>query len=1398
MEAKTVLTAEDRTRQAFASVQANLGELSEKARLAAGTLAGLGGAVTIGGLVALAKAVVDDIDAMNDLADATGASIENISALDDVARRNGASFDTVSTSLVKFNQVLAATEKPGSEAERILKALNLNVKELRSLDPAVALQKTAVAFNTFTTNGDKARAAQELFGKSLRDVAPFMKDLAESGELHARITTQQAEEAEKLNKQLFAMQANATNAKRQMVAEFLPTMTSFVEVMSQADERGSTFAQTFGAIAKTVVQTATVAFLELRFVLKGVGNEIGGIAAQLVALAQFDFKRFSSIGQEMRDDAVRRRREQDAAIARVMGTDLRDVEAGDALSRRLAPRTGRLNIPGADGKSSEFDSLMKGIKERLALAREQLDAGRLLTEQEKYYAKVLADVEVAAGKLSAKQKDAIRLKLEELKVADLAKAVQKAEYDQALEIAKERQRLTNEGYEQAKQLEAVNRDLLDVGKKTLDQLEFEISLMGMSNQQREIAVAMRELETAGIKRGTPAWEAYADAIAKATERRGKLQEQADFFKSSFESVDRTARDVFTNIFESGAGTFKRLGQTLKSSLLDMLYQMTVRKWVIQITGSVMGAPASMISQYLGQDGGGLLSLFGGGGGTGGLGNISSLGNMFNGGLTAPGSMYYNFATSGIGQSLGLSNAAPIIGNNVSAFAPAGTQLSGVGGMGGMGGMGAAAGSAAALAIIVKAFIDTYKATKGETRGGGRYGWNAATGGADFIDGPSGGDPQQDVSKGIITGTAASISAGLKAIGSNLTLSALQGAWEQSINSRGGVFMGGTLSNGVSFGESGQGTNYDWTSPFDSKYEMWGAENGQVGLGAGANYRGMVGKFDMTGDPAKLATDAQQTLIGAIKAAFGQVPKIVAENFDLSGYTIQGEVDTNVADGTGTRWLRVYDEAVKAELRQTMPKRLQELGLIDIDPELLSAEDTQKLTEKLSKLFENVNGFRTIVENMPIERLRKASFDAAASIVEFSGGLEQFTSNLSAYIDNFYTEEEKRTQIAKSLQSQLRGVGLNFSVEQILTGTRAKFRELVEMFEGANDEGGQRTYATLLGIAGAFASITPEMAAATSTSEAYSQTLREQTSLLQDVIDKNDAWADSLKRFLHELTMGPLAQLSPEARYRAAQAEFDRLAAMPVGSEERMKGLEAAGREFLEASQAYNASSMAYFVDLAKVKGAVQASEVSARSTADVARLQLNVLQSQLSTLNTIAANTAAAAAQTSASAAAAGGGAAWGGSATVGSGAASGSGAGQVIVGLTSLGIPIYGPAGSGGASAAQPSGSGGAAWGGSATIPSYDVGTNFVPRDGLAMLHYGERVQRRDENPFAGGRDPNEGLRSEIRALRTENARLLENMAAVLQAFAQGNLNQGAEIVAGLRATRDQAQLAAAKAVPV
>lgn len=237
-EARVVLSAIDNTGRAFASVRQNLSGIGTAVAGVRTALAGLGALTAAAFLSRVIEQTRAVIDQFNDLSDATGSSIENISALDRIARETGGTFEQVSSILVKFNQVLKDAE-PDKGAGAVLKALNLDLEQLKRLDPAEALRQTAVALRGFADDGNKARAVQELFGKSVREAAPFLKDLAEANGLVATTSTQTAEEIDEYNKNLSRLKANAEDLSRTLTYKLVPVLNQVLKDVNTFGQKAS-------------------------------------------------------------------------------------------------------------------------------------------------------------------------------------------------------------------------------------------------------------------------------------------------------------------------------------------------------------------------------------------------------------------------------------------------------------------------------------------------------------------------------------------------------------------------------------------------------------------------------------------------------------------------------------------------------------------------------------------------------------------------------------------------------------------------------------------------------------------------------------------------------------------------------------------------------------------------------------------------------------------------------------------------------------------------------------------------------------------------------------------------------------------------------------------------------
>lgn len=101
----------------------------------------------------------------------------------------------------------------------------------------------------------------------------------------------------------------------------------------------------------------------------------------------------------------------------------------------------------------------------------------------------------------------------------------------------------------------------------------------LAQAYRDQAKYMRELAAANI-----------DAVQKTA--------AVDSFRDLWNSVDQTARNVWTNIFQGGQDVFSKLRDVAKATFLDWLYQMTVRKWIFNILAVVTGTSSGALAEQV--------------------------------------------------------------------------------------------------------------------------------------------------------------------------------------------------------------------------------------------------------------------------------------------------------------------------------------------------------------------------------------------------------------------------------------------------------------------------------------------------------------------------------------------------------------------------------------------------------------------------------------------------------------------------------------------------------------------------------------------------------------------------------------------------------------------------------
>lgn len=1096
-------------------IQRSLNEISVTA-IAVGSTIGQYLKQGIDTVVSLVPQLIDSVAKFQDLAEETGASAVGLASYAKAAAGAGVAMESIGAASIKLTKSLVGVDDESKAAGAALTAIGIEVTKFKKLAPEDQYEAIGKALAGFADGAGKTAIATALFGKAGAEQLKVFKALEEQGGRQTKLTAELIRLADEYGDASAVATAKLQEQAQILAISAVPALTAvkkaIVDVAGQLLnlQGGASELRSDHAIldwaegAATAIATVGEAITALLRLIPSIGGSFKAVAADVslgAGLAAgslqvlFGRKTLQEAQADFEQDLAKRNKTlaeankgyvdlwtyngtaASEAIKKSFAAQRAALVPLDAEAQRRRNRLeggslpqinfeGSVKTPKTSAKESEYSKLNKRIQESIDLLQAELAATKPLTEGQKTHLKTIQDIEDARGKLSTKEREALTIKADERKgLADALDARKKEE-----DLLKANAAIIEKNIESAlKGLEIIEKQA-DAMAQSNESLREEIAGLGLSESSRsalaaaieEEALARRELdlisaqnienneaEVSLIEREIRLRKDRISLLRQRSEAQSaldatKAQQDAarkaeDDWKRATEQINESLTDALLRGFESGKGFAENFRDTLKNMFSTLVLR-------------------PIISGILSPISGGISSAFGAGGGAGNLMNAASFANtgynLYQGAL-GPNSTLYNIASSKLGQSMGWSNSTAIAGNNPSAYMPAGTSPN----------FGAMFGSAAAIAVIVASAIEVFNATKGETRSGGEYAFDVATRKSSFVQGPSGGDGSAEdraLTETLITSTVTGIEDALKTLGQNITVDAFRAAYESSEQGRGGVFAGGTLSSGVMFGESGQGSNYDWTGPLDSKFEQWSND-----LIAGLRNN------DLDGSPQELAIDLQQSFVEAIQASFGIIPRIVEEKFlGESPFAGSQQGDSGNREAVEmSRWVRVYDEEMQESIRALglMPKRLMDL-ILDVDPEALSAEATTKLTETLSTLFANVKGFQEIVAGLPVPELRDASFDFAAGLVELQKGLEPAAANISAYADNFYSAEEKRAQAVKNITKVLNEAGLAVTEAQVGGANREQFRAVAEQF-AAMGEDGLKVYSALLSVNGAFASIT---------------------------------------------------------------------------------------------------------------------------------------------------------------------------------------------------------------------------------------------------------------------------------------------------------------------------------------
>lgn len=567
-----------------------------KAGLAIGAALGVA-AVAITSAI---KRTLDEADKFGKLAQSVGVSVEALSRLDYAAKLSGVSIEELGNGIKRLGQFQAGAISGSKENIALLQSLNVEFGNASEgvRDASATLLELSDVFAGMPDGANKTALAVKLFGKAGADLIPLLnlgsagldefarKSDAVGYTLDGRTT----KASEAFNDKLQEVTLSIDGLWRQALPSLLPKLDDMADLLNSPQTREG-FATVINGLAG-----ATTAALEAA---AAIGSFVGGYKSFLA-------DRGLAPGDELNQLQARRKKLQAQAerpLAGLLfgkGTIEKELERLDEEIRRYPFRNVESSVlkdalpsvtpnflpPPSGGKKAGGRSKESKLPDFLEDDRRALEALVEATAQADEQFNALAAS--LAGPLT---EAAYNYGQEQKQLNELAKVAG----IEASELAAAQANLTKQYDEQ---VEAITRQL-NPAKQVIEDMQFELELLGMGNEARAAAIALR----------------YAHADAMSVEGQGiiKLSKQLQEATKADQQWQELQRNLNDGIFDiiSGAESASDAIKGFFDSIHEQILRSIAEDWSKQITDIFKGLMGGGAGSGSGSNGAGFwASLFG--------------------------------------------------------------------------------------------------------------------------------------------------------------------------------------------------------------------------------------------------------------------------------------------------------------------------------------------------------------------------------------------------------------------------------------------------------------------------------------------------------------------------------------------------------------------------------------------------------------------------------------------------------------------------------------------------------------------------------------------------------------------------------------------------------------------
>jgi lambda family phage tail tape measure protein len=299
-----------------------IGNVSETAMKAVkGAVMAMAAAYTFDAFADGIKGAIASAGELDQMAKKTGATVEALSGLKSAAKLSGTSLDEVGGGLQKLSKAMFEAAGGSQKQSELFKSLGVVVTDSsgKLRDSGEVMLDLAKKLDSMDSSTQAVASAQMLLGKRGAQLLPFMQDLADIGELNAKVTSEMAAEADLYEKNLVRLEGRKKSLYNTIASALLPVMRDFTDALLNSGSMTERLNDTAKQLKQdNVIETwaregmrAVAAFIDIFDaiirVVRIVGNSFAAVAADIVSVLAFMDGIGAAMISEKSLDPVKRR-----------------------------------------------------------------------------------------------------------------------------------------------------------------------------------------------------------------------------------------------------------------------------------------------------------------------------------------------------------------------------------------------------------------------------------------------------------------------------------------------------------------------------------------------------------------------------------------------------------------------------------------------------------------------------------------------------------------------------------------------------------------------------------------------------------------------------------------------------------------------------------------------------------------------------------------------------------------------------------------------------------------------------------------------------------------------------------------------------------------------------------